>query len=486
MRTDPEKVPAFPVYTLQLSADRQAVTLDGAAVPLDADEDFVSAGTAAIVAKLHRHGLDAVRARVLDASTDTQWDMIVDSGGQFLDLTPQQEAAAATRERHHRRRRLLIRCFAATLAILLGGAVAAAVVAANQPAAHPVAYTPAGAGATLPAAPPPAHSPTATWSHPAAADSTVNLVEDGMLLTVDPAGTMTGRNPATGQPLWRGSKAPLDVRSVHKTTWAGQPVYAATTGRELLLWPTRMPEDTDSVSPTAIPLESQHSARVDVGTPYIDLGDWYIRIPDATGTLQEVMIPPGSTVLTTTGDGQVITANHDTIYTLDNQGAITAQGPYTAPEGTTGYPTHVWGLDASNLLLGWGGASRTLAVLNLETRQIPFSAQPRSLPGARSVPLVDAQARTAAIGSVGLRYGANPAVVDLKSFTPTAVRGPVVYANTNNGPVTMDLTGSAPEPETWESYSPRDPAPALVTPDAVYLVATQLERTVVYRSDRVQ
>src|SRR5690606_34907518 len=85
-----------------------------------------------------------------------------------------------------------------------------------------------------------------------------------------------------------------------------------------------------------------------------------------------------------------------------------------------------------------GGASRTLAVLNPETRQVTFSAQPRSLPGTRSVPLVDAQARTAAIGSVGLRYGTDPAVVDLKSFAPTAVRGPVVYANTNNGPVTMD------------------------------------------------
>jgi hypothetical protein len=486
MTTDPEKVPAFPVYTLQVSEDRQAVTLDGAAVPLDADEDFVSAGTAAIVAKLHHHGLDAVRARVLDASSDTQWDMIVDSDGEFLDLTPQQEAEAATRERHHRRKRVLLRSSAASLVVLLGGAVAAAVVAGNQPAALPAAYVPAGAGATLPAAPPPAHSPTAAWSHPAAADSTVNLIEDGMLLTVDPAGTMTGRNPATGEPLWRGSKAPLDVQRVHKTAWAGQPVYAAVNGRELLLWPTRMPAGSEIVSPTAIPLESQHNARVDVGTPYIDLGDWYIRIPDATGTLEEVMIPPGSTVLTTTGDGQIITASNDTIYTLDNHGTITMQGPYTAPEGTTGFPTHVWGLDTSNLLLAWEGASRTMAVLNLESRQITFSAQPRSIPSAKNVLLVDSEARSAAIGSIGLRYGENPSVVDLKSATPTALRGSVVYANTNSGPVTMDLTHSTPEPEPWESYSAQDPAPSLVTHDAVYLVATQLENTVVYRSDRVQ
>ncbi|MGP5384132.1 hypothetical protein ACTXL8_18495, partial [Glutamicibacter arilaitensis] len=94
------------------------------------------------------------------------------------------------------------------------------------------------------------------------------------LLTADPEGTVTGRNPATGQPVWRGDKAPEDLASIHQGTWAGKPVYAAAERNELRLWPVAMPYDTPSVAPTSIGLEPGQTARTDTHTPYIELGDW--------------------------------------------------------------------------------------------------------------------------------------------------------------------------------------------------------------------
>ena len=53
-------------------------------------------------------------------------------------------------------------------------------------------------------------------------------------------------------------------------------------------------------------------------------------------------------------------------------------------------------------------------------------------------------------------------------------------------PQTPDLGKPEAEPQTWANYRAEDPAPVLVTDDAVYLVATQLENTTVYRSNRDQ
>lgn len=483
---NPEKVPAFPVYTLQLSEDRQAVTLDGAEVPFAADDDFVAVGSAAIVAKLHRHHLGVVRVRAIDASTDNSWDMIVSETGEVLDLSEQQEAEQARKERKIRRNKRLMLAGVGTLAVLTLGGITAAVVVANQPAAQAPAYVPEGVGATLPAAPPPQHALTAAWSHPVATGSTVNLISAERLLTSDPDGSVTARNPETGQPIWRGAGAPENLHGIHSTSWAGQSVYAAVVGQELRLWPTTMPSDTYSVSPTAIALEPRQSARTDTGLPYIDLGDWYIRLPDGAGKLHNVMIPPGSTVLNTTADGSITTISANKIYTLDNNGTITAEKSFAAPEGTTRYPSRVWTLDESHMLLAWDEGTRLMGVLDTNTGQLLATAKPRAIPSVSDDLFVDRNAYTAAIGSVGVRYGSGAALTDLKSASITSIHGTTIYANTNNGPVTMDLAYPEAEMQIWDNYRTEDPAPELVTNDAIYLVATQLESTVVYRSNRTQ
>jgi len=481
---DPDSVPAFPVYTLRIGEDRETLTLDGAHVPVLDEEDVIEAGKNAIIAKLINHNLGVVRARAIDASTGRGWDMIVSATGDFLDLTEQQEAAHAAKERTQRRTKRLMIAGVGTLTVLTLGALGAAIVIANQPTGSVVAYEPEGVGATLPAAPPPQHSTTATWSHPTLAGARVNLISPDRLLTADPEGTVTARNPQTGQPVWRGEKAPENLASIHHSTWAGHDVYAAADRNELRLWPVSMPADTHSVSPTTIALEPGQSARTDTHIPYIELGDWYIRVPDAAGTLHDVMIPPGSTVLDIADDGTITTISATTIYTLDNMGKIHFQQPFPAPKGTTTFPTHIWTLDDTHLLLAWDHTERVMAVMDSSSGEITVTGTPRTIPSQNETLLVDPEAHTAVLGTVGIRYGNEPALVDLPSVDTTAIHENLIYANTTNGPATVDLETPETEPQVWANYRTDDPAPVLVTNDAVYVVATQLESTTVYRADR--
>src|SRR5690606_26533473 len=104
---DPQKVPAFPVYTLQISEDRHRLTLDGAPVPVLDEEDFIEAGKNAVIAKLATHHFGAVRVRAIDASTSSSWDMIISADGEVLDLSAQQEAEQAKIERAQRTKKRL-------------------------------------------------------------------------------------------------------------------------------------------------------------------------------------------------------------------------------------------------------------------------------------------------------------------------------------------------------------------------------------------
>ncbi len=481
---DPAEVPAFPVYTVQISEDRESVTLDGFEVPVFEHGEVIAAGKTAVIAKLITHQIDAVRVRAIDASKGTAWDMIISTDGEVLDLTAAQEAEQAKIERSQRTKKRLFIAGASIMGVLALGGATSALVIAHQPAPAVSAYAPQGVGATLPAAPPPQHSKTAAWSHPTTAGATANLISPDRLLTSDPEGTVTARTPATGQPVWRGDKAPENLSSIHQGTWAGKPVYAAAERNELRLWPVDMPSDTPSVAPTAIALEPGQTTRTDTHTPYIELGDWYIRVPDADGALHDVMIPPGSTVVDVAADGTITTISATTIYTLDHTGTILGEKNFTAPEGTTKYPTRIWLLDSTHALLAWDDTERVIGVLNTSTGSMLFSGTPRTIPAATEPLLVDREAKTAALDSVGIRYGSNSALVDLPSADLSAIHGTTVYANTNNGPVTLDLTKPDAEPQSWANYRSEDPAPVLVTDDAVYVVATQLEHTTIYRSNK--
>lgn len=481
---DPAEVPAFPVYTLQISEDRESVILDGSEVPVPDPGEVIAAGKTAVIAKLITHHIDAVRVRAIDSSTGTAWDMIISTDGEVLDLTAAQEAEQAKIERSQRTKKRLFIAGASIMGVLALGGATTALVIAHQPAPAVSAYIPQGVGATLPAAPPPHHSKTAAWSHPTTAEATANLISPDRLLTSDPEGTVTARTPATGQPVWRGDKTPEKLSSIHQGTWAGKPVYAAAERNELRLWPVDMPYDTPSVAPTTIALEPGQTARTDTQTPYIELGDWYIRVPDAAGKLHDVMIPPGSTVLAVAADGTITTVSATTIYTLDNTGTILGEKNFAAPEGTTKFPSQVWLLDDTHTLLAWDDTERVMGVLDIETGSMLFSGKPRAIPAATEPLMVDQHARTAVIGDIGIRYGTSGALIDLPSADLTAIHGTTVYANTNNGPVTLDLAKPDAEPQTWANYRTEDPAPVLVTDDAVYVVATQLEHTTIYRSNK--
>ncbi|MGP5383921.1 hypothetical protein ACTXL8_17345, partial [Glutamicibacter arilaitensis] len=211
-----------------------------------------------------------------------------------------------------------------------------------------------------------------------------------------------------------------------------------------------------------------------------------IRVPDTAGTLHDVMIPPGSTVLDVAADGTITTISATTIYTLDNSGTILEEKNFTAPDGATKYPVRVWLLDDTHALLAWDDTERIMGVLNTSTGSMLFSGTPRAIPTATEPLLVDKEAKTAALGSVGISYSDQAALIDLPTADLSAIHGNLIYANSNNGPVTLDLGNPEAEPKTWANYRAEDPAPALVTDDAVYLVATQLESTTVYRSNREQ
>jgi len=481
---DPAEVPAFPVYTLQIGEDRESVTLDGAHVPVLDGEDSIDAGKRAIVAKLTNQHLGTVRARAIDVSNGQAWDMIFAANGEVLDLTEQQQAEEAIKTRKHRRTKRLFITGASIMGMLALGGVTGAIVLAHQPDSQVQAYSPQGVGATLPAAPPPQYSKIAAWSHPTKTGSTVNMIGPDRLLTSDPEGTVTGRVPATGQPVWRGDKAPADLTSMHQGTWAGKPVYAAVERNELRLWPVEMPYDTPSVAPTSIGLESGQTARTDTHTPYIELGDWYIRVPDTAGALHDVMIPPGSTVLDVAADGTITTISATKIYTLDNTGKILEEKNFTAPEEATQYPVRAWLLDDTHALLAWDDTERVMGVLNTSNGSMLFSGTPRTIPTATEPLLVDTEAKTATIGTVGINYSDQAALIDLPTTDLSAIHGNLIYANSNNGPVILDMGNPEAEPKTWTNYRAEDPAPALVTDDAVYLVASQLENTTVYRSNK--
>ena len=191
--------------------------------------------------KLTSHNLGMVRARAIDESSGQAWDMIIAATGEVLDLTEQQEAEQAAKARKQRRNKRLMIAGVSTLAVLTLGGLGTAVVIANQPAATVPAYTPQGVGATLPAAPPPQHSATAAWSHPTLADATVNMISPDRLLTADPEGTVTGRHPSTGQPVWRGTKPRKTWPASTRAPGQASPSDAVAERNELRLWPVEMP-----------------------------------------------------------------------------------------------------------------------------------------------------------------------------------------------------------------------------------------------------
>lgn len=477
---DPAVVPAFPVYTLVLSGDRGIISLDGTPVPIDPDTSLVDAGRVAVQARLQSHGLDAVRVRAIDEDSGERWNMIIAADGDLLDLTEQEREAEETATRQRKRRKMLLTA-AAGAAILAG--ISGAVVAFWPTAAPaPAAYQPKGMDATLPAAPPPVFATLSTWSQPVATGSTAKLLADGTLLTTSTKGYLEILDAQTGQVTWRGEAAPSDVATVHEMTFAGRQVLAAVSSSALTVWPREMPDGAAAVAPRTYKISTGQSGRVDGQEPLVDLGDWYVKIPDKQN-MKSVMIPPGSAVVEVTPEA-ITTISADTVYTVAHDGTVTAEMPFTPPAEVTGYPSSILALDENHVLLGWEG-QRSTSVMDLRTLQTVVTAEVRQAPSKQRTVLTDPAGSTTVAGLIAVQHGEEPSITELpRGFTATAVHGTTVFGTTNDGPATVDLTHEDPEPELWASYTDDDPAPWAVTDEAAYIIATQLDASTIYRVDR--
>ena len=478
---DPSSVPHFPVYTLALSVQDQTITLNGLAVTARRGEDLQAAGLRAVVELLELNLLPSARVAVIDKDTAGRWEMAIWDTGEAVDLTALEQEATLRSQRRHKRRRNIVLAVA-TIAVL-GVSAAVAVAVINRPAPVVSLYQPIGAGATFPAAPAPSFASTAKWTADVAPGSTTQLL-DGLVLTAGTDGTFQGHAPDTGEVIWSAAEAPENISAVRLTSYNGEPVLTAATQSTVTFWPRSLDPGQSQATPFTVEMAYEDVAHLDSPQPYISLGDWYIKVPRDSG-MEAVMIPPGSLPALVREDGAIVTVSASTLYVLDNTGKTTDTKPFAPPKGVSTMPTQARALDANKVLLSWEKHD-ALAILDTSTGLVtPVAMGEASLPGEDDPVLVDSAASTVLVGSTLISTGASPSATTLPAgFTPTTLHGGIVYGTTSDGPGTVTVGQPAPEPKLWPAYTDADPAPAIVTDDAIYLVATQLEQSKIYRLDR--
>lgn len=478
---DPTQVPAFPLYTLSITSNPDTVTLDGVVVQVDEGFEAVTVGKAAVQARIQSHNLRAVRVVVIDRDTNDRWNMIVGSDGEVVDLTEMEREAALAQARRSRRLKFLAITTGALLVVGAGTAITLASLPKPTPA--PIAYQLQGVGATPPAAVPPSFAATAAWAQPVAAESTVTLGANGVLLTNSAAGYLEGLDPKSGEVIWRGDSAPDDLSAVRLTHWGGTEVYAAATTSKLQLWPTSVPTGQASVQPTEIALPTGSDPHLDGAQPFIPLGDWYVAVP-SDGAFKNVQIPPGSTPVNVTTEGNIVAISHEKVLTLSPEGKVISEQGYTAPKGTTRMPEASTVLDNEHVLLTWKDSSSATGILNLKSGALttaPAGAHTRD-EGAQ---LIDTTTKTAVIGTLAVDFGDRPGTWSIRTgFKPVSLHGRTIYGTTSDGPATLNVNRADSAPTPWNAYTNEDQAPAVITDDAAYIVGTQLEQSTLYRVNR--
>src|SRR5699024_9677889 len=92
--------------------------------------------------------------------------------------------------------------------------------------------------------------------------------------------------------------------------------------------------------------------------------------------------------------------------------------------------------------------------------------------------------QSAILEDIALSWGTNDgAIHEIEGVEISALHDDIAYGtDQNSGPVSLDITDEEATPEVWDSYNIEDPAPDLVTDDAAYVIAPQLDQTILYKA----
>lgn len=475
---DPHTVPPFPVYTLLLNEHTQRIELDGMPLEPSVGQDYKQAGIQAIVRKASVQNLDAVRVNVHNHEGD-RWSMVVTQDGNVYDTTPaEEEEAQPTNYRPY-----IIGGAAALLTVGVVGTVVAMALPSGQDEAPE--WTTPGVEAQIPRALPSEFEPDAAWSIPVAKDSDVLELESGHILSISENDSLVARDPTTAEPTWEGTSAPRDINEVVQTQWNGHDILAAHNGRELSLWAA---DDLDSGFRTeqfSLDLDHQYRVVLHGEEPLVDMGDWVVGIPDGKRSLQHVVVPAGTTPLTATTDNEVITVADTEFLTVTTEGDITQRTQYTVPDRDFTRPRAVWALDADHALLAWSHDNTNhVAIYRVSDGALLADAPVKRLPDHRSTLTRDNAANAAALGDLLLTWEPDAAGIQQNpGLTVETIHNAVVYGTrSHDDPARLDLKPSAAELESWQSYGAADQAPDLVTDDGAYVIAPQLDETILYKA----
>lgn len=550
---DPTQVAKYPVYQLfyeDLTHDTGAdggadavdrdsrVELDGIRVEPAPGQSPREAAVAAIAKKATDHQRDAVRVVVTNADNE-RWKMIVTAEGTTIDLSDDHGTETKTR----RSKKPLLVAGGGLLVLAVAASVTAVVLISDSPddeaaetetsgtAAEPSWEAP-NAGAEVPIGLPDDYSATATWVTPITEGTGVielnnDTLSNDTLVMIDSEGNLQAIDAQTAQPQWYSTQAPDEMADVHQTTWAGEPVLAEVTSSQLRIWPIptdSQPAPTSRTTPESQPVqphtvELTHQADVTfVGdSPLIDLGDYVVATDAGDGTLTEVQIPAGAEPLLVS-DGEVVSMDdthlyHSPITTDDDedspdedsggqdreseesdgrQSSSTELAHHSAVQNDR--PLSVWPLTTEVVAGLYEGEDDEpiLQVFNSNGERLT-SSYLDSTPTDQDTALVDPEAETAVIGSIGIHWGndsesTGPEIVepDITNFTPaheSLLHGPTLWGEATDGPARVDITDPQAQPQVYEVFSDEDPPPVLVTDQAAYVEAPRVDQTLLYRAE---
>lgn len=478
---DPNSVPPFPVYTLFLDQETQRVELDGMPLEPSVGQDYKQVGINAVKQKAAAQNLDAVRVTV--RSTDgSEWQMVVTQDGNVYDTTPAEEEEAQP----SKYRPYIIGGAAALLTVGVVGTVIAMALPSGQD--EEPRWTTPGVEAQIPRALPSEFDTSAAWSIPVAKDSDVLELDSGHILSISEHDSLVARDPMTAEPTWEGASAPKDINDVVQTRWNGQDILAAHQGQELSFWAA---DDLDSGFRTEqISLDIDHQYRVVLHgeEPLVDMGDWVVGIPDGKRSLQRVVVPAGTTPLTATTDDEVITVADNEFLTVTTEGDITQRTRYAVPDRDFTRPRAVWALDADHALLAWSHDNTNhVGIYRVSDGELLADAPVKRLPDHHSALARDSAANAAVLGDLLLTWEPDAAGIQQNpGLTVETIHNAVVYGTrSNDDPARLDLKASEAELESWQSYGAADKAPDLVTDDGAYIVAPQLDETILYKANTI-
>lgn len=550
------------------AVDRDSrVELDGIRVEPAPGQSPREAAVAAIAKKATDHQRDAVRVVVTNADNE-RWKMIVTADGKTIDLSDDHSTETKTR----RSKKPLLITAGGLLVLTVAASITAAVLISDTPddetaetetsgtAAEPSWKVP-NAGAEVPIGLPEDYATTATWVTPVMQGTGVielnsdtlsnDKLSNDTLAVIGPEGNLQAIDAQTAQLQWYSTQAPDEMAEVHETTWAGEPVLAEVTSSQLRIWPIptdSQPAPTSQPAPESQPVqphtvELAHQADVTfVGdSPLIDLGDYVVATDAGDGTLTEIQIPAGAEPLLVS-EGEIVSIDdthlyHSPITTDDHsdsddednaaqdsgsqESGSTEQDSENAEQGSESTelahhsavqndrPLSVWPLTTEVVAGLYEGEDEEpiLQVFNSNGERLT-SSYLDSTPTDQDTALVDPEAETAVIGSIGIHWGNDsestgpdgtepestnpeppePEIVepDITNFTPaheSLLHGVTLWGEATDGPARVDITDPQAQPQVYEVFSDEDPPPVLVTDQAAYVEAPRVDQTLLYRAE---